>query len=60
MVNLKENNRKNKKLDTTTYLVALYNGHHGHEQHNNNVKIARAIKMAKQMSNQNNTRFSAL
>lgn len=42
------------------YLVALYSGHHGQAQQSNNVKIARAMRRAKQMSNQNSTRFSAL
>lgn len=43
-----------------TYLVALYNGHPGTAQHNNNVKMAKPTRMAKPTSNQNSILFSAL
>lgn len=52
--------QKTTAFSTSTYLVALYSGHHGHAQHSNSVRMAKAIKIAKAMSSQNKTRFSAL
>lgn len=48
------------RIKLYAYLVALYNGHHGQAQHNSKIRIANATRSAKQISNQNSTRFSAL